>query len=378
MRINKPSFGPTGNLAHLLAALALLMFAFGANAADCNAVWTATGAKPGSSTCRWDAYAGVPGGMQYYNCLSFPLIDAWCATPTTEEPEASCPVADPVYPGNGAVTLTEADFVSGDDIPMSFTRTNRPRSLGSSATAMGPVWFHSWQRQLNLASANNGGSPKIIAFRENSEPVTFNWSSGYWRTAAFTGFTLTQNGSDWLLTNQFSGTAETYSYKGILLSERTKNGFTRTLSYDGSGRLSTITQHGDDALVKFDLTVRLDYDSKGRIYRLTDPTGTITQYAYDANDNLESVTWPDGNVHRYVYDDKRFTSALTGEIDETGTRIATWTYNADGKAAAVSHPDTTRNVQFCLWQWVDCYYRQPGHDDAGLLIDRRHAATDWK
>ncbi|WP_236721040.1 hypothetical protein [Paraburkholderia phytofirmans] len=76
MRINKQFFGPAGNLARLLAALALLMFAFGANAADCNAVWTATGAKPGSPTCRWDAYAGVPGGMQYYNCVSLPLIDA--------------------------------------------------------------------------------------------------------------------------------------------------------------------------------------------------------------------------------------------------------------------------------------------------------------
>ncbi|MEZ0601256.1 DUF6531 domain-containing protein [Paraburkholderia sp. IW21] len=349
MRINEPSCGPAGNLARLLAAFILLIVAFGARAGtdeECLALYPKSHAIRGTQSCPLDVSSNTPIGLGTYDCVGrTDLIIPWCAG-TDSQPEKSCPVADPVYPGSGAVTLDSADFVSGDDMPMVFSRTYRSASLGASANAMGPAWFHNWQRQLNLASANNGGSSKIVAFRENGEPVTFNWSGGYWRTAAFTGFTLTQTGSDWLLTNQFSGTAETYSSKGVLLSERTKNGFTRTLSYDGSGCLSTITQHGDDALVKFDLTLRLDYDSKSRIYRLTDPMGGITQYAYDANNNLVSATWPDGNVRRYVYDDKRFANAITGEIDETGTRIATWTYNADGRATAVSHPDTTRNVQF--------------------------------
>ncbi|MFM0284984.1 DUF6531 domain-containing protein, partial [Paraburkholderia sediminicola] len=352
MRINKPSYGPAGNLARLLAAFMLLLVAFGANADSgddiCFPLYARAGAIPGNKDCPLIAASRTSVGMGTYFCTANAqeMIARYCKGPDPVEPEQSCPVADPVYPGSGAVTLDSTDFVSGDDMPMVFSRTYRSASFGASVNAMGPAWFHNWQRQLNLANANNGGSSKIVAFRENGEPVTFNWSGGYWRTAAFTGFTLTQNGSDWLLTNQFTGTAETYSSKGVLLSERTKNGFTRTLSYDGSGRLSTITQHGEDALVKFDLTLRLDYDSKGRIYRLTDPMGGITQYAYDANNNLVSVTWPDGNVRRYVYDDNRFANAITGEIDETGTRIATWTYNADGKATAVSHPDTTRNVQF--------------------------------
>ncbi|MGF6905033.1 DUF6531 domain-containing protein [Paraburkholderia sp. GAS348] len=350
MRINKPSCGPAGNLARVLAAFMLLLSAFGARAdytSDCTSRYAQSGAIRGTKWCALDAASNSPGGPGGYACLNdIDLIKKWCAGETDPQPEKSCPVADPVYPGSGAVTLGSTDFVSGDDMPMVFSRTYRSASLGAAGNAMGPVWFHNWQRQLNLASANNGGSSKVVAFRENGEPVTFNWSGGYWRTGAFTGFTLAQNGPDWLLTDQLAGTAETYSPKGVLLSERTNNGFTRTLNYDGSGRLSTITQHGDDALVKFDLTLRLDYDSKGRIYRLTDPTGGITQYAYDANNNLVSVTWPDGNVRRYVYDDNRFANAITGEIDGTGTRIATWTYNADGKATAVSHPDTTRNVQF--------------------------------
>jgi YD repeat-containing protein len=342
---NKIRESPGGMVTRLLAAFMLLMLAFGANAADCNAVWAATGAKPGSPSCRWDAYAGVPGGMQYYNCVSLPLIDAWCATPADNQPEASCPVADPVFPGSGAVTLTEADFVSGDDIPMLFTRTYRSKSLTASATAMGPIWFHSWQRSLGLANANNGGTSTVLAYRENGEPTTFIWSAGAWRTKAFTGLTLAQNGSGWTLTDLNTDTVESYSGQGVLLAERTKTGFVRTLSYDGSGLLTAVTQHAEGTDATRDITLRLDYDDKRRLSRLNDPLGGLTQYGYDANSNLVSVTWPDGYVRRYVYDDTRFKNALTGEVDESGNRIATWNYDAQGRAAAVSHPNAVQNVQ---------------------------------
>ena len=346
MKSKKIAGNPASMATRLMAAFMLLMFAFGANAADCNVVWPATGAKPGSPTCRWDAYAGVPGGVQYYNCLSFPLIDAWCATPTTEEPEASCPVADPVYPGNGAVTLTEADFVSGDDIPMQFTRTYRSKSLGNPATAMGPVWFHRWQRNLGLANANSGSSSKVLAYRENGEPVTFNWSAGTWRTAGFTGLALAQNGSGWTLTDFKTDTVESYSAQGVLLSESLKTGFVRTLTYGGSGLLTTITQHAAGTDAKNDITLRLDYDDRNRLSRLNDPLGRMTQYGYDANGNLVSVTWADGYAHRYVYDDTRFKNALTGEIDEAGNRVATWSYDTQGRAVAVTHPNAAQNAQF--------------------------------
>ncbi|HEX7910419.1 MAG TPA: DUF6531 domain-containing protein [Paraburkholderia sp.] len=284
--------------------------------------------------------------MQYYNCVSLPLIDAWCATPTAEEPEASCPVADPVYPGNGAVTLTEADFVSGDDNPMQFRRTYRSKALGNSATAMGSAWFHSWQRNLGLANANTGGASKVLAYRENGEPVTFNWAAGIWRTAGFTGLALAQSGSGWTLTDLKTDTVEAYSAQGVLLSESTKTGFVRTLTYDGSGLLTAITQHAAGTDAKNDITLRLDYDDKRRLSRLNDPLGRMTQYGYNANGNLVSVTWPDGYAHRYVYDDTRFKNALTGEVDETGNRVATWSYDAQGRATTVTHPDSSLNAQF--------------------------------
>jgi YD repeat-containing protein len=46
----------------------------------------------------------------------------------------------------------------------------------------------------------------------------------------------------------------------------------------------------------------------------------------------------------YAYEDLRFTGALTGVIDETGTRIATWAYDSMGRATAVTHPNAQQNV----------------------------------
>ena len=350
MNPRNPSCGAVVNLARLLAAFALLLIAFGARAdytSDCTSRYAKSGAVQGTKSCALTVASNTPGGQGGYSCLNdIDLIKQWCAGETDPQPEQSCPVADPVYPGSGAVTLTESDFVSGDDVPMVFTRTYRSTPLAKNIGAMGPVWFHSWQRNLGLANANSGNSSKILAYRENGEPITFNWSSGVWRVSGSPVLSLAQSGSGWTLTNQTTGTTETYSAQGVLLSESTRTGFLRTLNYDGSGLLTVITQHAAGTSANNDLTVRLEYDDKRRVSRLLDPVSGMTQYGYDNNSNLTSVTWPDGNVRRYAYDDARFKNAITGEIDETGTRIATWSYDAQGRASAVSHPDASRNVQF--------------------------------
>ena len=350
MNPRNPSCGAVVNLARLLAAFALLLIAFGARAdytSDCTSRYAKSGAVQGTKSCALTVASNTPGGQGGYSCLNdIDLIKQWCAGETDPQPEQSCPVADPVYPGSGAVTLTESDFVSGDDVPMVFTRTYRSTPLTKNIGAMGPVWFHSWQRNLGLANANSGNSSKILAYRENGEPITFNWSSGVWRVSGSPVLSLAQSGSGWTLTNQTTGTTETYSAQGVLLSESTRTGFLRTLNYDGSGLLTVITQHAAGTSANNDLTVRLEYDDKRRVSRLLDPVSGMTQYGYDNNSNLTSVTWPDGNVRRYAYDDARFKNAITGEIDETGTRIATWSYDAQGRASAVSHPDASRNVQF--------------------------------
>ena len=282
--------------------------------------------------------------INYYNCGHY--ISDYCAGATGgTPPDATCPVADPVFAASGVVTTTENDFVSGDEIPFVFARTYRSVPYPLSAKDVGANWFHNWQRKLGIVG-DQDSVQKVNAYRPSGEPMTFTLMNGAWRTATFSGLVLIRNGAGWSLTDLVTEAVETYSAQGVLLSETTKSGFVRTLTYDGSGRLSAITQHGPGTNAVYDLTIRLDYNQNGHIQRMTDPTGGITQYTYDYWGNLVSVTWPDGNVRKYVYDDSQSKRALTGIIDETGSRIATWTYDAQGRATAVSHPDTMKNVQF--------------------------------
>jgi YD repeat-containing protein len=293
--------------------------------------------------------------MSNHYCVNEPTrIKRWCGTPPDSPTEKTCPVADPIHAGSGSTTLSETDFASGDDTPMFFKRIYRARPLAKTDAGLGSLWFHNWQRQLNVSGANSG-VPQIIAYRENGDPVTFNKLSGTWRPADGEPLSLAQGSSSWTLIDHLSSTTESYSSAGLLLSVNTHEGVTTTLSYSDSntardiapspGLLISINRHALNTNPYTDLTIGLSYDSQWRIIQMTDPTGGVTRYGYDTNDNLISVTWPDGNMRRYVYDDGRFTSALTGVIDETGSRIATRTYDASGRATTTSHPDTTRNVQ---------------------------------
>ncbi|NYH18108.1 DUF6531 domain-containing protein [Paraburkholderia bryophila] len=340
-----PSRG-LGMLARLFTCVALLLATFAANADDiCFGLYPKSGAIQGDSQCVARAVGNTPVGMATYYCTAqLDLVRAWCSS--VPQPEDSCPVADPVHPESGAVTLSTADFISGDDVALQFARSYRSIALVPNASAMGAVWFHSWQRQLWLTNANVGASSTVTAYRENGNPIVFNWSAGTWRTIDFTGLALAQSGSGWTLTNLTNDAVESYSAQGVLLSETTRTGVTRTLTYDNTGLLIAITQHAAGTSANNDLTLRFDYDDRRRLSRLNDPMGGITQYGYDANSNLVSVTWPDNYTRRYVYEDARFKNAITGEIDETGSRIAAWTYDTQGRATSVSHPDTSRNVQF--------------------------------
>ncbi|MFM0649886.1 hypothetical protein PQR14_36710, partial [Paraburkholderia bryophila] len=112
---------------------------------------------------------------------------------------------------------------------MQFTRTYRSKSLSASSAAMGPVWFHSWQRGLGLTNANSGSSSTVLAYRENGEPVTFKWASGSWRSAGFTGLALAQNGSGWTLTDLRSETVESYSFSNWRTARSRVNGESRAM-----------------------------------------------------------------------------------------------------------------------------------------------------
>lgn len=331
-------------LLRIFAVLALLMAVTAARAEDtCFALYPLSGAIPGSRNCPLDVAGNTPVGMGSYHCPNRrELIDQYCGAPAAGDTESSCPVADPVYPASGVVTLTETDFTSGSDVPLRFTRTFRSAPYVRPQSGFGPNWMHPWQRQLGLSRATSNPA-RVQAYRPDGKRATFEQAGGAWRTSGGEPLTLSPaaGGGGWSLYDRISGETESYTASGRLESVTDGAGRTTTLQYSNTspGLLVALTDG-------FGVTLQFTYDGQNRLAQMTSPGGAATRYGYDSRGNLVTVTWPDGYVRRFEYGDARFPYVLTGVIDESGLRIASYTYDMQGRAIAVSHPDSARNVQF--------------------------------
>ena len=120
-----------------------------------------------------------------------------------------------------------------------FQRTYRAQPVTHNDAGIGSLWLHNWQMKLGLANAGSS-TPQVFAYRADGNRVTFNKTSGTWRTAGFTGLALIQDGKSWTLTDLATETTESYSSEGVLLSEKTHNGHTFTLTYSDTSTPSNI------------------------------------------------------------------------------------------------------------------------------------------
>lgn len=141
-----------------------------------------------------------------------------------------------------------------------------------------------------------------------------------------------------------AGNPRTWSYTyndfGQVLTATDARGGVTTYSYDGQGNLTNVKNAAGH------LTLLSNYDAHGRVGRITDPNGLVTDltyhprgwiasrtvggeqtmYDYDGVGQLKKVTLPDASFIAYTYDDAR---RLTGITDSAGNSIA-YTLDAMG------------------------------------------------
>lgn len=99
-----------------------------------------------------------------------------------------------------------------------------------------------------------------------------------------------------------------------------------TYAYDFAGRLVSVKNN-------FGRFLALFYENE-KIVQIETPEGKVIRYGYDTAGRLHRVTYPDEKERRYVYENSTFPLALTGVIDESGTRNATFEYDSEGRAVA--------------------------------------------
>ena len=240
-------------------------------------------------------------------------------TEATGNQPGSCPlVGHPIHAGTGNKYLVQTDYSGTGPSGLAFIRYYN--SDGFAGESMGGKWTHTYDTKLQF---NSDGLQATLVSR-SGKAVTGSLNAGQWTAGPGNVWRLTQEPSgNWKLVKA-DDTTYLFDANGLLQSI-TKFGKTTTLSYNALNQLTTVVG-------PFGRSLSFTYNASGHLDSLTDPDNQTITYAYDTLGNLIRVTYPDTTTTRqYVYEDVNLPFNLTGIIDETGQRYATYAYDAQGR-----------------------------------------------
>jgi YD repeat-containing protein len=145
----------------------------------------------------------------------------------------------------------------------------RLAKLGLGAVGVG--WRHAYQRSIWRASGSL--ITNAFVYRHDAQVLTFTKYSGQWYGQADVKIRLQEilDGggvqTGWKLTLQDDST-ETYDLGGRLLAIRSRSGVEQALSYDGCGRLQTVTDSFGRSL-SLEYTATCDPANPQRVHKVT-------------------------------------------------------------------------------------------------------------
>ncbi len=240
---------------------------------------------------------------------------------------------EPINIVTGDVFKQENDYETSGSNRLAFRRYYNSMSsstVPTLASTLGKNWRSNFDRYLNLSS-----SGKVIAERPDGRQITFTQNGPAWTTDTDVDLRLTGSGSTWILIDE-NDTVETYknlnSNEALLQTIVARNGYTQSMSYDASNRLSSV---GDS----FNRTLGFTYGN-GKLQTIATPDDTTITFGYDSSSTvLTSAAYSTQPVatRAYLYENPSFPTALTAIIDENGDRYTSFTYDAKGRALTSQH-----------------------------------------
>lgn len=301
-------------------------------------------------------------GSSYYRCIitkgtsgseagCTPQLDYYfknpSATPSPYKPEknagkpCNC-VGDPINFATGN------EYRNDLDIDLGLLRFERfyNSHKSTSSTRIGSQWRHTYDRRVGYYLSSTDPSVATV-YRADGRSVLFTLLSGLWVPDGDVQDTLvpTYGASNallgWDYTIAGSRDVEHYDALGLLRTLTYSNGQQLTFEYSTISTPASVAPSAGLLLTVIDPNGRelnFTYNAQGRIAVVATPDGGITQYTYNPTGNLIKVTYPDSTFRQYTYNEQALTTntnlpnALTGEIDEAGTRLVDIGYDARGRA----------------------------------------------
>lgn len=256
----------------------------------------------------------------------------------------------------------DLDYLGAGPFPLQYARTYNSQQYGGGSVGYG--WRSSYDGSISVV----GNIASV--YRPNGKVITFTLTNGVWVQESDINDRLVQlaNATGWQYFTA-DNTIGTYNANGGLISLTNRAGLTQTYVLsdgtagpnggyflDANGNpTATILPAGYRIRVTDpfgrSISFGYGYDSTNTIIHrvtMTDAAGGNYLYGYDTNNNLTSVTYPDSTTRTYLYGEAAnvsatpaagvsYTHSLTGILDETGTRYASWTYDAKGRATSSEH-----------------------------------------
>lgn len=345
----------------MAVGLAVCMMALGGEALgwqteSCPRYFQMTAANPSSCLFMWSpvnlpdpnlpvtAVCCNPAGIPFGESCAAPKPS--CGAPANADRETclACngnrtpKAAKPIDLATGNTYITQSDISvpgTGGGLTLSLVWNSLlPAAQNTFPFMFGAGWRSNYEEHLVLNSPDS-----FVKYLRGDGSV---WSFGVtsvsgpdvYRAAApaddSTGSSwVNMSGSPtWTLTSK-SGEKKIFdATSGTLLSITDRNGNVTQLSYDGSGRLSTVT---DPALRH--LYFNYANSSTPLVSSVTSDVGITLAYTYDAQGRLTQVTRPDGTTESFEYNAQSLISAVK---DSDGKVLESHTYDAAGRGLTAS------------------------------------------
>nr|WP_255609159.1 DUF6531 domain-containing protein [Methylosinus sp. Sm6] len=269
---------------------------------------------------------------------SAPPAQTSAATARNRGGSGATSVADPINYATGNAYDSAVDYATAGPFPIVLARYYN--SGDSDWRQFGRNWRSSYSRSVSLI---NGDKTHAAVTRDDGQVLVFSrtikgcWyylcQYDPWTPPAYSSFRLegdVGDGNVVLMTDQDE--EEVYDASGKFLFSHNRAGVRiASLGYDEFGRLSKASD-------PFGRVLSFFYnDWTNKISKAVAPDGGEYIYSYDGSGNLISVKYPDNSSRKYLYEDGRRLGAVTGVIDENGSRYTSYSYDDAGRAVSTEH-----------------------------------------
>lgn len=268
-----------------------------------------------------------------------------------DKPQECAGFGNPIYPLNGSKgsrervgrwSMGSRAFLIAYDSRRKVPSKDSTLSFDFVAPAsFGELWSTSFHRSLSFQTSSTG-TAAVQASRGAGNWTTFvkGASNSTYAPDADVTDNLVQTASGWRYYDRRDRSEEIYDATGKLSSARHIDGSSLSFSYsDPSTPTSVAPATGLLIAIQdqFGRTVKFRYEQPAdvafaRIKEVVEPDGGSVGIVYDASNNLTQLNWPDGSSRRFLYERSDLHWALTGVMDESGVRSATYGYDAEGRA----------------------------------------------